>query len=313
MVDQQPKKVQSSSTLSSFADNNASNDSMPASKKRRLSAVSSHHESVSGDFAAAFKARSMSPTLPQVSQDVKMEDAHMMPASSETFAASLPAELEESPAPPSSKKYKKSSPTPVSKSNNSKSSSQKLSVKSSVQLSNKTKEPKHPVNSPTIPPLTNTGSDLSVYSESDDQKDSPNVCGGINGMCHFCGAKKTGQWRRGPAGQRTLCNACGINWTKKVKAEASRSGISIAEAEKIVGDDSSKFRKSLYYPSASEAISTDAPSSAATVKKSSSSISSSSTTSNPGTKSKSKSKPKITPSLSSPPSPAPSSSSTFFN
>jgi hypothetical protein len=73
-----------------------------------------------------------------------------------------------------------------------------------------------------------------------------NFCGGISGACQFCGIRKTGQWRRGPAGQRTLCNACGINWTKKVKAEAARSGVSLHEAEKIVGDDSSKFRKSLY-------------------------------------------------------------------
>ncbi|KAI8835087.1 hypothetical protein BC829DRAFT_406738 [Chytridium lagenaria] len=46
------------------------------------------------------------------------------------------------------------------------------------------------------------------------------------GVCQFCSVRKTGQWRRGPAGQRTLCNACGINWSKKVKAEALRRGCS---------------------------------------------------------------------------------------
>ncbi|KAJ3118592.1 hypothetical protein HDU96_000053 [Phlyctochytrium bullatum] len=63
------------------------------------------------------------------------------------------------------------------------------------------------------------------------------------GACQFCGARKTGQWRRGPAGQRTLCNACGINWSKKVKAEALRRGCSVAEAEAIVGADEKRFRK----------------------------------------------------------------------
>ncbi|KAJ3213724.1 blue light receptor [Dinochytrium kinnereticum] len=62
-------------------------------------------------------------------------------------------------------------------------------------------------------------------------------------VCQFCGVRKTGQWRRGPAGQRTLCNACGINWSKKVKAEVLRRGCSVAEAESIVGADTSRFRK----------------------------------------------------------------------
>ncbi|KAJ1558544.1 hypothetical protein HK405_013441 [Cladochytrium tenue] len=51
------------------------------------------------------------------------------------------------------------------------------------------------------------------------------------GVCHFCQSRRTGQWRRGPAGQRTLCNACGINWTKKIRAEARRAACSLADAE----------------------------------------------------------------------------------
>lgn len=42
--------------------------------------------------------------------------------------------------------------------------------------------------------------------------------------CHLCGTVKTGQWRRGPAGPRTLCNACGLDWSKKLKLEASKRG-----------------------------------------------------------------------------------------
>lgn len=31
--------------------------------------------------------------------------------------------------------------------------------------------------------------------------------------CEGCGATSTPQWRRGPSGKRTLCNACGVKWT----------------------------------------------------------------------------------------------------
>jgi hypothetical protein len=77
-------------------------------------------------------------------------------------------------------------------------------------------------------------------------------CANASGACQFCGIRKTGQWRRGPLGQRTLCNACGINWCKKVKAEMKGRGCSLEEAERIVGDDGSKFRKVLLVGSAGE-------------------------------------------------------------
>jgi len=38
-------------------------------------------------------------------------------------------------------------------------------------------------------------------------------------MCLSCGVKQTPEWRRGPAGAKTLCNACGLHWAKVLKAE----------------------------------------------------------------------------------------------
>ncbi|KAI9350650.1 hypothetical protein BDR26DRAFT_1003496 [Obelidium mucronatum] len=35
--------------------------------------------------------------------------------------------------------------------------------------------------------------------------------------CLTCSATQTPMWRRGPLGQGTLCNACGVKWSKKVK------------------------------------------------------------------------------------------------
>jgi len=40
-------------------------------------------------------------------------------------------------------------------------------------------------------------------------------------FCHFCGRKDTPEWRKGPSGPATLCNACGLQWAKKVRAQRS--------------------------------------------------------------------------------------------
>jgi hypothetical protein len=34
-----------------------------------------------------------------------------------------------------------------------------------------------------------------------------------NRKCEVCGTSETPQWRRGPGGKRTLCNACGVKWS----------------------------------------------------------------------------------------------------
>lgn len=44
--------------------------------------------------------------------------------------------------------------------------------------------------------------------------------------CQHCGVseKNTPAMRRGPAGPRTLCNACGLMWANKVSHYASKYG-----------------------------------------------------------------------------------------
>lgn len=34
------------------------------------------------------------------------------------------------------------------------------------------------------------------------------------GRCHSCNRAETPEWRRGPDGARTLCNACGLHYAK---------------------------------------------------------------------------------------------------
>lgn len=58
------------------------------------------------------------------------------------------------------------------------------------------------------------------YSQIDDGE-FPYHSGEIHGVkcCTQCGATKTPQWREGPYGPKTLCNACGVKRTRKLRAE----------------------------------------------------------------------------------------------
>ena len=54
-----------------------------------------------------------------------------------------------------------------------------------------------------------------------DDGEFPHHLGVIDGVkcCTKCGATKTPQWREGPYGPKTLCNACGVKRTRKLRAE----------------------------------------------------------------------------------------------
>ncbi|CAG8470686.1 9646_t:CDS:2 [Paraglomus occultum] len=40
-------------------------------------------------------------------------------------------------------------------------------------------------------------------------------------VCTDCGTVESPEWRKGPQGPKTLCNACGLRWAKKTKRQAS--------------------------------------------------------------------------------------------
>jgi Zn ribbon nucleic-acid-binding protein len=47
--------------------------------------------------------------------------------------------------------------------------------------------------------------------------------------CHSCNRAETSEWRRGPDGARTLCNACGLHYAKLTKKNTLKlhdSGVS---------------------------------------------------------------------------------------
>ncbi|KAJ1973651.1 hypothetical protein H4R35_004006, partial [Dimargaris xerosporica] len=43
------------------------------------------------------------------------------------------------------------------------------------------------------------------------------------GRCHSCNISETPEWRRGPDGARTLCNACGLHYAKLTKKRAQEA------------------------------------------------------------------------------------------
>ncbi|OWB54272.1 DNA binding protein [[Candida] boidinii] len=56
--------------------------------------------------------------------------------------------------------------------------------------------------------------------------------------CHRCGIDKTPEWRSGPNGARTLCNACGLFFSKLAKKKG------LTEATKIVKNERIKIKGS---------------------------------------------------------------------
>jgi len=49
-------------------------------------------------------------------------------------------------------------------------------------------------------------------------------------FCHNCKTKDTPEWRRGPMGAKTLCNACGIRWRLSQGEVAKQHKKSLLEA-----------------------------------------------------------------------------------
>ncbi|KAL1591146.1 hypothetical protein WHR41_00360 [Cladosporium halotolerans] len=55
-------------------------------------------------------------------------------------------------------------------------------------------------------------------------------------VCADCGTLDSPEWRKGPKGPKTLCNACGLRWAKK---EKKRSGVDVGAGESPVGTQGS--------------------------------------------------------------------------
>eukprot|EP01088_Endostelium_zonatum_P018416 TRINITY_DN5905_c0_g1_i1.p1 TRINITY_DN5905_c0_g1~~TRINITY_DN5905_c0_g1_i1.p1 ORF type:complete len:277 (+),score=55.34 TRINITY_DN5905_c0_g1_i1:184-1014(+) len=54
-----------------------------------------------------------------------------------------------------------------------------------------------------------------------------------NYVCRACGVKETPEWRKGPLGKKTLCNACGLRWAKALKNQAEQERVYLQYVERL--------------------------------------------------------------------------------
>jgi len=54
-------------------------------------------------------------------------------------------------------------------------------------------------------------------------------------VCQHCGSKETPEWRRGPQGSRTLCNACGLFYSKLTKRYGMKHADEVMAYRKTAG------------------------------------------------------------------------------
>ncbi|KAK6454048.1 uncharacterized protein RJT20DRAFT_65392 [Scheffersomyces xylosifermentans] len=76
-------------------------------------------------------------------------------------------------------------------------------------------------------PIYYQGNGASPVQIAHPQYAIPEVINKPTNKCHRCGTTETPEWRRGPKGVRTLCNACGLFHAKLVK----RKGAALAAEE----------------------------------------------------------------------------------
>lgn len=55
----------------------------------------------------------------------------------------------------------------------------------------------------------------------------------FQGRCHSCNISETPEWRRGPDGARTLCNACGLRKSFSVTNKAAKHSILTIDYAKL--------------------------------------------------------------------------------
>ncbi|MBA0869484.1 hypothetical protein Goshw_028608 [Gossypium schwendimanii] len=82
-----------------------------------------------------------------------------------------------------------------------------------LSLTSSSSEPGTDIAVPVQPPLTNQTGKKPAKKTSSKKKDGGEVATNPDGRkCLHCATDKTPQWRTGPMGPKTLCNACGVRY-----------------------------------------------------------------------------------------------------
>ena len=80
---------------------------------------------------------------------------------------------------------------------------------------------------------------------------APRLVPGMPDVCAVCGVDDTPEWRKGPAGYRSLCNGCGIVYARRLKADEADGVVPASTVEEIereleaIGLERFKVRRSL--------------------------------------------------------------------
>jgi hypothetical protein len=70
--------------------------------------------------------------------------------------------------------------------------------------------------------------------------------------CSNCGITETPEWRRGPDGQRSLCNACGLHFAKVIRKSSLHTGILTAPSSATTAASSASISTIIGTPSGGE-------------------------------------------------------------
>ncbi|ORX63488.1 GATA-domain-containing protein, partial [Basidiobolus meristosporus CBS 931.73] len=63
------------------------------------------------------------------------------------------------------------------------------------------------------------------------------------GRCHSCNTTETPEWRRGPDGARTLCNACGLHFAKLTRKRAQVAAATVHDTNSSDPGDKEATRR----------------------------------------------------------------------
>lgn len=55
----------------------------------------------------------------------------------------------------------------------------------------------------------------------------------VEKVCAMCSTKNTPEWRRGPSGNRDLCNSCGLRWAKQVRSQAQAAATAATSSSAV--------------------------------------------------------------------------------
>lgn len=133
--------------------------------------------------------------------------------------------------------FAQSSPTPKPSTGTKTSSKRRKSSNSNINTMSKTQTTSHNVGGSIIPleikkPTLYSGSSASTLGLG---ALNPELSVRQEIYCNHCGSKSTPEWRKGMDGNRTLCNACGLFYSKLAKKYNAEEAARIMEERKKTG------------------------------------------------------------------------------